>query len=70
MHSFVEVIAALNDVKDRGIVSAYAIGDAMAVKGYETWHLLALSSRRCEPGKPGYDRNGLPHRSKRRCKLS
>ena len=31
MHSFVEVIAALNDVKDRGIVSAYAIAGAMAV---------------------------------------
>ena len=39
-------------------------------RGYETCRLLALSSRRCEPGKPGYERNGLQHRSKIRCKLS
>ena len=31
MHSFVEVVAALNDLKNRGIVSAYAIAGAMAV---------------------------------------
>ncbi|MBI4484707.1 MAG: hypothetical protein HY655_01740 [Acidobacteria bacterium] len=31
MHSFSEVIAALNDVRDRGVVRAYAIAGAMAV---------------------------------------
>ena len=30
MHSFSEVIAALNDLRDRGIVNAYAIAGAMA----------------------------------------